>query len=132
MHLTAMVFAIFAALLHVFIFYMESISWTSEKTRSTFGMSEEAAENTKEMAFNQGFYNLFLAIEVFAGVGLYITGAQGVGLALMLFGTGSMLAAALLLFITSPDKRSAAIKQGALPLFAVIALVSTMTLIFLV
>ena len=57
MHLTAMVFAIFAALLHVFIFYMESISWTSEKTRSTFGMSEEAAENTKEMAFNQGFYN---------------------------------------------------------------------------
>ena len=48
MHLVAMVFAIFAALLHVFIFYMESISWTSEKTRSTFGMSEEAAENTKE------------------------------------------------------------------------------------
>lgn len=128
MHLTAMVFAIFAALLHVFIFYMESISWTSEKTRSTFGMSKEAAENTKEMAFNQGFYNLFLAIEVFAGVGLYITGAQGVGLALMLFGTGSMLAAALLLFITSPDKRSAAIKQGTLPLIAVIALILTMVL----
>ena len=128
MHLTAMVFAIFAALLHVFIFYMESISWTSEKTRSTFGMSEEVAENTKEMAFNQGFYNLFLAIEVFAGVGLYITGAQGVGLALMLFGTGSMLAAALLLFVTSPDKRSAAIKQGTLPLIAVIALILTMVL----
>ena len=128
MHLTAMVFAIFAALLHVFIFYMESISWTSEKTRSTFGMSEEAAENTKEMAFNQGFYNLFLAIEVIAGVGLYLAGAQGVGLALMLFGTGSMLAAALLLFITSPDKRSAAIKQGTLPLIAVITLIATMVL----
>ena len=128
MHLVAMVFAIFAALLHVFIFYMESISWTSEKTRSTFGMSEEGAENTKEMAFNQGFYNLFLAIEVFAGVGLYTTGAQGVGLALMLFGAGSMLAAALLLFITSPDKRSAAIKQGTLPLIAVIALIATMAL----
>ena len=128
MHLVAMVFAIFAALLHVFIFYMESISWTSEKTRSTFGMSEEGAENTKEMAFNQGFYNLFLAIEVIAGVGLYLAGAQGVGLALMLFGTGSMLAAALLLFITSPDKRSAAIKQGTLPLIAVIALIATMVL----
>lgn len=128
MHLVAMVFAIFAALLHVFIFYMESISWTSEKTRSTFGMSEEGAENTKEMAFNQGFYNLFLAIEVIAGVGLYLAGAQGVGLALMLFGAGSMLAAALLLFITSPDKRSAAIKQGTLPLIAVIALIATMAL----
>ena len=91
-------------------------------------MSEEAAENTKEMAFNQGFYNLFLAIEVFAGVGLYLAGAQGVGLALMLFGTGSMLAAALLLFITSPDKRSTAMKQGALPLIAVISLILTMVL----
>ena len=84
------------------------------------------------MAFNQGFYNLFLALEVFVGVLVYVFASPAVGLALMLFGTGSMLAAALLLFITSPDKRSAAIKQGALPLFAVIALVATMTLIFLV
>ena len=84
------------------------------------------------MAFNQGFYNLFLALEVFVGVLVYVFASPAVGLALMLFGAGSMLAAALLLFITSPDKRSAATKQGALPLFAVIALVATMTLIFLV
>ena len=132
MMIVAMAFAILSALLPVFIFYMESISWTSERTRATFNMSAEAAENTKEMAFNQGFYNLFLALEVFVGVLVYVFASPAVGLALMLFGTGSMLAAALLLFITSPDKRSAATKQGALPLFAVIALVATMTLIFLV
>ena len=34
----------------------------------------------------------------------------------------AFLAAALLLFVTSPDKRSAAIKQGFLPLIAVAAL----------
>lgn len=34
----------------------------------------------------------------------------------------AFLAAALLLFATSPDKRSAAIKQGFLPLIAVAAL----------
>ena len=34
----------------------------------------------------------------------------------------AFLAAALLLFATSPDKRSAAIKQGFLPLMAVAAL----------
>ena len=34
----------------------------------------------------------------------------------------ALLAAALLLFVTSPDKRSAAIKQGFLPLLAVVAL----------
>ena len=44
--------AILAGLLHVFIFYMESIAWTSEKARSTFGMTKEEANNTKEMAFN--------------------------------------------------------------------------------
>jgi len=34
----------------------------------------------------------------------------------------AFLAAALLIFATSPDKRSAAIKQGILPLIAVAAL----------
>ena len=72
MMIVAMAFAILSALLHVFIFYMESISWTSERTRATFNMSAEAAENTKEMAFNQGFYNLFLALEVFVGVLVYV------------------------------------------------------------
>ena len=34
----------------------------------------------------------------------------------------ALLAAALLLFVTSPNKRSVAIKQGALPFIAVAAL----------
>ncbi len=34
----------------------------------------------------------------------------------------AFLAAALLIFATSPDKRSAAIKQGILPLLAVVTL----------
>lgn len=34
----------------------------------------------------------------------------------------AFLAAALLIFVTSPDKRSAAIKQGILPLLAVVTL----------
>ena len=34
----------------------------------------------------------------------------------------ALLAAALLLFVTSPNKRSVAIKQGFLPLLAVVAL----------
>ena len=34
----------------------------------------------------------------------------------------ALLAAALLLFVTSPNKRSVAIKQGALPFIAVVTL----------
>ena len=63
----ALVFAGLAALLHVYIWVMESLMWTSARTRATFGISEEEALATKELAFNQGFYNLFLAIVTIAG-----------------------------------------------------------------
>ena len=121
MLLVGMIAAFLAAALHVFIFYIESFAWTT-RALSVFGMDRESAEATKEMAFNQGFYNFFLAIEAFAGIAIYYLASRPVGLTLVLFGVGSMLAAALLLFVTSPDKRSAAIKQGFLPLLAVAAL----------
>ena len=121
MLILGMIAAFLAAALHVFIFYIESFAWTT-RALSVFGMDRESAEATKEMAFNQGFYNLFLAIEAFAGITVYFLASRPVGLTLALFGVGSMLAAALLLFVTSPDKRSAAIKQGLLPLVAVAAL----------
>ena len=121
MLILGMVAAFLAAALHVFIFYIESFAWTT-RALSVFGIDRESAEVTKEMAFNQGFYNLFLAIEVFVGIAVYFLASSTVGLTLALFGVGSMLAAALLLFVTSRDKRSAAIKQGFLPLIAVAAL----------
>jgi len=121
MLIIGMIAAFLAAALHVFIFYIESFAWTT-RALSVFGMDRESAEATKEMAFNQGFYNFFLAIEAFAGIAIYYLASRPVGLTLALFGVGSMLAAALLLFVTSPDKRSAAIKQGFLPLLAVVAL----------
>jgi hypothetical protein len=121
MFLVGMIAAFLAAALHVFIFYIESFAWTT-RALSVFGMDREFAEATKEMAFNQGFYNFFLAIEAFAGIAVYYLASRPVGLTLALFGVGSMFAAAVLLFVTSPDKRSAAIKQGFLPLLAVVAL----------
>ena len=121
MFLVGMIAAFLAAALHVFIFYIESFAWTT-RALSVFGMDREFAEATKEMAFNQGFYNFFLAIEAFAGIAVYYLASRPVGLTLALFGVGSMFAAAVLLFVTSPDKRSAAIKEGFLPLLAVVAL----------
>lgn len=114
--------AALASALHIYIFYMESIAWTSPRVRATFGTSEEEANATKEMALNQGFYNLFLALVALIGTALTWLGPTGPGLALAFAGTGSMLAAALVLFITSPSKRAAAVKQGTLPLLAVVAL----------
>ncbi|MBL3685575.1 DUF1304 domain-containing protein [Leucobacter zeae] len=127
MIITALVLAGLAALLHVYIFFLESIAWTKPAALKTFGTTREEAESTRELAFNQGFYNLFLA--VVAGVGIAFaaasdpgTAASAAGIALLYAGAGSMLAAALVLFVTSPGKRAAAVKQGALPLLSVLAL----------
>ena len=75
MVVVGLVLAAVAAMVHIFIFYLESIAWTSERARSTFGTSEEDAETTKGLAFNQGFYNLFLAISVIVGIVLTALGA---------------------------------------------------------
>jgi len=115
-------FAGLAALLHVYIWVMESLTWTSARTRATFGISEEEALATKELAFNQGFYNLFLAIVTIAGIVIGAFEYYSVGLALIFAGTGSMLAAALVLLLSSPDKTRAAITQGILPLIAIVLL----------
>ncbi|WP_304113402.1 DUF1304 domain-containing protein [Mycolicibacterium bacteremicum] len=122
MLVAASIIAGLAALLHVYIFVMESLTWTSPRTRATFGLSAQEAEATKEMAFNQGFYNLFLAIVSGAGIAAATLGHTGVGAALMLAGVGSMLAAAVVLLVSSPDKARAAITQGVLPLIAVVLL----------
>lgn len=122
MVIAGLVLAGLAALLHVYIFYMESVAWTSGKTRATFGTTLEEAKATKSLAFNQGFYNLFLAIAVVAGIVFMASGHTAIGATLVFTSAGSMAAAALVLLVSSPDKRSAALKQGVLPLLAVIAL----------
>lgn len=111
-----------AALLHVYIFVMESLTWTSPRTRATFGLTEQQAVDTKELAFNQGFYNLFLAIVTAIGIAAIIMGCKGIGLALIFAGIGSMAAAALVLLLSSPDKARAAITQGTLPVLGIAAL----------
>lgn len=119
----ALVFAGLAAVLHVYIFVMESLTWTSPRTRATFGTTQEEAETTKLLAFNQGFYNLFLAIVTGIGIAMVVTGHRSVGAALVLAGVGSMGAAALVLLVSARDKARAAMTQGAFPALATLLLV---------
>ncbi|WP_418275386.1 DUF1304 domain-containing protein [Isoptericola jiangsuensis] len=121
MIVVGLVLAGLAAVLHVYIFWLESVAWTTT-ARSVFGTTEQEAAATREMAFNQGFYNLFLAVVSAVGIVVHAAGSPDVGVALVLAGTGSMLAAALVLLLSSSDKRGAAVRQGTLPLLAVVAL----------
>ncbi|MGZ4474877.1 MAG: DUF1304 domain-containing protein [Nocardioides sp.] len=108
-----------AALVHVYIFWLESLAWTGA-ARKVFGTSLEEAQATKELAYNQGFYNLFLAILVAIGTVLIAADERAAGAALVLAGAGSMVAASLVLLLSSPDKRGAALKQGVIPLVGVV------------
>ena len=119
------VFAAIAALIHVYIFVLESVQWSKESTRRIFGVSSAAdAELMKPLAFNQGFYNLFLAIGVATGLILILTGgATQAGFAVAIFGLLSMVLAAVVLISSNPKLMRSALIQGAAPLVGVVLLV---------
>jgi putative membrane protein len=121
MLLVACVLAGLAALVHVYIFVLESLRWSEPATRRVFGTTEETAAVTASLAYNQGFYNLFLAIGTAVGIAL-VPGDRPGCVALIVFGTGSMLAAALVLLTSDRSLARAAVVQGLLPLLALLAL----------
>jgi putative membrane protein len=122
MTLLALVVATLAALLHVLIFAFESLLWTQESTWRRFAVrSQDEAQILRPMAFNQGFYNLFLGIGTGVGVACLAAGEAKVGWTLIVFGCASMLGAALVLVSTGARYRRPATIQGVLPLLALVA-----------
>ena len=107
--------ALLAGVVHVLIFCMESLWWTSPKVRARFRQTPEQAEATRLFAFNQGFYNLFLAVGTFAGLALALVGHPGSGLTLVSWNCLFMLGAAIVLAASAPQMRRGAFIQGAAP-----------------
>ena len=115
---------ILAGVIHVLIFCMESLWWTTPAVRARFRQAPEQAQATRLFAFNQGFYNLFLAIGVFAGLALFLTGRPVAGLTLATWSCLSMFGAAIVLVASAPQLRRGALIQGTAPLlFLLLALV---------
>ncbi len=117
------VVAAIAALIHAYIFVLESVLWRTPRTREVFGTTEEVAAATAPMAFNQGFYNLFLTVEVVVGIVLLAAGFTAAGATAVLIGTGSMLAAGTVLILSDRTKTRPALIQAVPPLIAIVLLV---------
>jgi putative membrane protein len=112
-----------AALLHVAFFLLESILWMRPAVHlRAFRVPTERAEAVRLFAFNQGFYNLFLAAEVGVGLGLLSAGHAAAGAALVAFACASMVGAALVLAASSPGSWRGAVLQGLPPALALAAL----------
>ncbi|RWZ55377.1 DUF1304 domain-containing protein [Labedella populi] len=113
--------AVLSAAVHVLIFYWESVAWTRPAVWKRFGLpSQQDAETTSALAYNQGFYNLFLAIGTLLGVILYAVGLVGAGLAIGLFSVGSMVAAALVLVTSGRGRIRSALVQATFPLLTIV------------
>ena len=121
MLVAACAFAALAALVHVYIFVLESVRWQHPDTRRVFGTTEETAAVTQPLAYNQGFYNLFLAIGTAVGVAM-MGSNRDAGVALVALACGSMVAAALVLVTSDLSKLRAAVVQGLFPALALVSL----------
>ena len=139
--------AILAGVVHILFFCLESLWWTTPNVRERFRQAAEQADATKLLAFNQGFYNLFLAVGTFAGLALVLTGHFRSGMTLVSWNCLSMLGAAIVLAASAPqhaprcsDSRSATVAlpgarcgslgdlTRALAVFALFALASSLAL----
>lgn len=104
--------ALVAGLLHVMIFCAESLWWLKPAVYKGFLMTAEQAENTRLLAFNQGVYNLMLAVGTLGGLALWAMGYETVGLTLTAFGCLSMVVAAIALIGSAPALKRGAAAQG--------------------
>lgn len=119
--LTGTIFVTLAAVLHVLFFFIESVLFEKPHAWKRFSLSsQEQAEVVKPMAFNQGFYNLFLALGAGLGLILYFAGNVPAGLTLVLYTTAFMVLAAIILASTNRRFLVGALIQGVPPLLGLV------------
>jgi putative membrane protein len=125
MPLVASLAALLAAAFHVLFFVLESVTFSQPSVAARFGMTTpEQIAAVRPMAFNQGFYNLFLAIGIVGGLALVAAGSVDAGRAVVLFACACMVGAGAVLLSTNRRfVRSAAI-QALPPLVAIVVAIA--------
>ena len=121
MTVLAQVFVALAALAHVLFFVLESLVFMRPDVHRRFGLRTAAdAEIVRPMAYNQGFYNLFLAMGALIGLVLHATGNETAGTTAAVFACACMVGAALVLVTTGRRFLQAALIQISMPLLALV------------
>lgn len=115
-------FFFIAALLHIVFFILESILFQKKGGHKYFKVRPEHHEAIKPWAFNQGFYNLFLAVGML--IGLYYVNQLEIRAAgaMVSFCGLSMVIAGIVLFFTDKKMRRGALIQMVPPLLGFVFL----------
>ncbi len=121
MNLVAQIFAIVAVLFHVMAFVMESFLFHRRDVQVFMLGHPEPSPAVRLWAFNQGFYNLFLAAGPVAGLIAYHGGHVQTGRALVIYGCAFMAACGVVLFASDRRLWRGMLGQSGPPLIALIA-----------
>jgi putative membrane protein len=121
MSTVAEIFAVIAGLVHVAAFAMESLLFHRASVRRIMTGRTEDVPAVRIWAFNQGFYNLFLAVGAFAGVYAWMAGHETVGDTLVLFSCSAMALAGIVLAVSDHRLWRGALGQSIPPAIAVVA-----------
>lgn len=117
MSVIAQVFVVLAGLFQVAVFVMESLLFRRPSTYRRFLIKDDTeAAVVRPWAFNQGFYNLFLAAGALGG--LILGGERGYGIAL--FSYACMAGAGAVLYGTDRRMLRAALAQAGPPIIALV------------
>ncbi|MEU8225425.1 DUF1304 domain-containing protein [Kribbella sp. NPDC048915] len=116
MSVIAQVFVVLAGVFHVAVFVMESVLFRKPSTYRRFLVKDSEVEAARPWAFNQGFYNLFLAIGALGGL---VWGGDK-GHAIALFACACMAGAGLVLVASDRRMLRAAATQAVPPILALV------------
>jgi putative membrane protein len=112
-----------ASLIHVLFFALESLWWMNPRVhRGVFRLNEQEATTARLLAYNQGFYNLFLGLGVASGLLLWARGDHPAAVAVLIFGCGSMVGAAVVLLSSKRALWRGSLIQGVPPALGLVAL----------
>jgi len=125
MNVIAQIAVVLAGLVHVLIFAMESLLFPRVQVYRRFLTRAEDVAAVQPWAFNQGWYNLFLAAGAIGGVITIHAGNASVGRSIALFSCACMLGAALVLIGSDRRMFRGALMQGVLPLVALLIAITS-------
>jgi putative membrane protein len=107
------VFAHIIGLVHIFAFLVEAVFWKQPWVQKMYRISPEESKANELMALNLGFYNLFIATAVYAGLIIESQNVHIQGRLLVDYAAFSALGAGLvLLFSHRKMWRGAVIQSG--------------------
>ena len=104
--------AFFIGCFHVAIFWLESLAWGKPITLKIFRLKADEVVASRLFAFNQGFYNLFLAIAIFLGLLLQRSTRVSEGQILVDYAIASVFGAGFVLLCSHVRMRRAALLQA--------------------